>query len=123
MKEVLMQAVERRLETLRRAFRIEDYSIAGNNTSTVLTWVDKEIEFLSRQTEDIGENRATLDEENKKINEYNEKLGDSLRELEGIKDEKRKILETIEKLQTKKELVPYPLKLFFSRIRISLVLL
>lgn len=105
MKEVLLQPVERRLETLRRAFRIEDYSTVVNNTSVILAWLDKESDFLSRQTEDIEEKKSALDGENIKIKEHNEKLNGLLQESEEIKEAQIKILEAIEKLQTKKEFV------------------
>jgi hypothetical protein len=49
--------------------------------------------------------RSALDEENKKIKKNNGKLSELSKEFEGIKEEQRKILESMEKLQTKKELV------------------
>jgi exonuclease SbcC len=105
MKEVLLQPVERRLETLRRAFKIEDYSTVANNASIILVWLDKEIAILSRQTQDIEEKISELDGENRKNDEHNGKLEGLLKESEEIKEEQGKILEAIEKLQVRKESV------------------
>lgn len=90
MKEVLLQPVERRLETLRRAFRIEDYSTVANNASIITVWLDREIAILSRQTQDIGEKISALDEENRKKDEHNGKLEGLLKESEQIKRSREK---------------------------------
>ena len=60
MKEVLFQPVERRLETLRRAFNIEDYSIVNNNASIVLSRLESESRILESQTADVHDKRSQL---------------------------------------------------------------
>jgi DNA repair protein SbcC/Rad50 len=103
MKEVLLQPAEKRLETLRRAFRIEDYSIISNNTSVMLTWIDRETELLKRQTKDITEKQATLCREKEILQGYNQELSKLTNELESLRDCQQQVSSQIEKLQKQKE--------------------
>lgn len=103
MKEVLFQQVERRLETLRRAFRIEDYSIINNNASVMLTWLENESKILKRQTEDVGEQTKLLQQENEKIKRFNDELTIIAYNFDLLKKERKQISGEIEKLQIKKE--------------------
>ena len=63
MKEVLNQNVEDRLDTLRRAFSIEDYSVIANNASILSDWLQGESKLLDRQTKDIADKRSELSQE------------------------------------------------------------
>ena len=105
MKEVLFQPVERRLETLRRAFEIEDYSIVNNNASIMLTWLENESKILERQTQDITDKRILLEKEQKKIEEDTVYLARILEEFNVLKESRQQISAEIEALQNKKELV------------------
>jgi len=103
MKEVLSQPVERRLETLRRAFRIEDYSIIVNNTLVVLSWLESESKVLDRQTRDIGEKRTQFEQENKKMQIITTALGKISSECNLLKDNYVELSAQIKLLQPKKE--------------------
>lgn len=103
MKEVLFQPVERRLETLRRAFKVEDYSTIADNASILLNWLDRETEILKRQTEDIDEKKLALKEEKKKITHYESKLETLLGSLKFLKTDQKEILKKIDKLQDQKD--------------------
>jgi exonuclease SbcC len=105
MKEVLFQPMERRLETLRRAFRVEDYSTIADNASIVQKWIDREAEILKRQTEDIDEKRTTLQEENYNIQKFTKEFKTLQDALEALKGDKKETAEEIEKLQEQKEAV------------------
>jgi exonuclease SbcC len=105
MKEVLMQPVERRLETLRRAFRIEDYSIINNNSSIILTWLDRKKNYLEGQIGDLKEKKASLRENNKLKEKYEEELKELSNAFILIQNEQTQLLEEIRKLETKKERV------------------
>jgi len=103
MKEVLFQPVERRLETLRRAFRVEDYSTIANNASIILDWLDREAEILKRQTVDIDKKRSSLEEEKKKIAKCSSELETLQNSLKSLESDRAEILEEIEKLQHQKD--------------------
>jgi exonuclease SbcC len=103
MKEVLSQPVERRLETLRRAFRIEDYSVIVNNASVLISWLEGESKILDRQTQDIGEKRLLLKEETRKKQAFVAALEKIIVECNDLKETSEKISKQIEELQTKKE--------------------
>lgn len=103
MKEVLFQPVERRLETLRRAFRVEDYSTIADNASIVLKWIDREAEILKRQTEDIDEKRTSLKEEQQKTKKFQKELEKLQASLKSLKSDKEEIVKKIEELQEQKE--------------------
>jgi len=103
MKEVLFQPVERRLETLRRAFRVEDYSTIANNASIILDWLDREAEILKRQTADIDKKRSSLEEEKKKIAKWSSELETLQNSLKSLVSDRAEILEEIEKLQDQKD--------------------
>jgi exonuclease SbcC len=103
MKEVLNQKVEDRLDTLRRAFRIEDYSFIANNTSVLSDWLQDETKLLDRQTKDFDEKREELNEVLKTKKEDNIKLGKLNRELNGLSEKRLTISAEINANQTKKD--------------------
>lgn len=105
MKEVLFQPVERRLETLRRAFRIEDYSIINNNASILITHLESESKILKAQTNDLTEKRNNLNQENGKLRNYQSELTKIEENFNALKDQRQQVTTEIEKLQTKKEQV------------------
>lgn len=67
MKEVILKDPDERLQTLRRAFRIEDYKIAGDNTSTVLIHIRERIKFLEGATQDIDTIKTKIGQEQKQV--------------------------------------------------------
>lgn len=103
MKEVLFQPVERRLETLRRAFRVEDYSTVANNASIIMTWIDKEAEVLKRQTADIDIKKIEGQEEETRISNYESDRETLSNALELLTDDQKQILIQIASLQTQKD--------------------
>ncbi len=105
MKEVLLQPVERRLETLRRAFRIEDYSVIVNNASVLLTWLGGEAKLLDRQTQNIAEKRQLLEDEKKHLEKFKKDFKEISGALKVLEAEQTRILKELEELQPRKETV------------------
>jgi exonuclease SbcC len=105
MKEVLFQPVERRLETLRRAFRIEDYSIINNNASILLTRLENEGKVLRAQTSDIAEKRNNLKQENGKLKNCHMEASKIIEDFDSLKNQRQQVTTELESLQDKKQQV------------------
>jgi DNA repair protein SbcC/Rad50 len=60
MKQILSELPEKRLEILRRAFNIEEYSTARRNAEIFLGWTRGEIRLSSEITKDLYERKALL---------------------------------------------------------------
>lgn len=103
MKEVLFQPVERRLETLRRAFRIEDYSIINNNASILLTRLESEGKILQAQTSDIAEKRNSLKQENGKLKNCQMEASKIVEDFNTLKNQRQQVTKELESLQDKKQ--------------------
>jgi exonuclease SbcC len=100
MKEVLYQRVERRLETLRRAFGVEDYSIASRNAEVLRGHLKEHVTFIKGQTEDLEQKRSSLDSEKKRLRELNvelEKLDKEFKKVDKKLNRLKKRLETLGK--------------------------
>ena len=103
MKEVILKDPDERLQTLRRAFRIEDYKIAGDNTSTVLIHIRERIKFLEGATQDIDTIKTKIGQEQKQVEQLTtEKTALERRETE-LNTEIGSKEETLKKLQSDRE--------------------
>jgi len=60
MKQILSELPEKRLEILRRAFNIEEYSTARKNAEIFLGWTNGEIRVSSEISKDLHEREASL---------------------------------------------------------------
>jgi DNA repair protein SbcC/Rad50 len=113
MKEILSMGPDVRLQTLRRAFRIEDYKIAGENASEI----GRELRGDIRELEGLGTGlerlKLELDEAKKEEREQREAVG-SLEEWESegetalsrLRDERRRLRErqlSLERYRSEKE--------------------
>jgi DNA repair protein SbcC/Rad50 len=67
MKQILSEVPEKRVEILRRAFNIEEYSTIRKNAELVLGWSSNEIRVSSEITKDLQERETLLYELNKKV--------------------------------------------------------
>jgi exonuclease SbcC len=69
MREVIRQRPDERKQTLRKAFGVEEYSIAANNASSILSTIRKEINSLenSQIEVEILRERIQTEEDSKKI--------------------------------------------------------
>ena len=105
MKEVLFQPVERRLETLRRAFNIEDYSIVSNNASIFLGRLENESRILKELSGDVSEKRSFLKTEQDRVADDRKALARISEDFAALKKKRQQTSVDIEALQAKKELV------------------
>jgi len=74
MKEVITKDVDKRLQTLRKAYRIEDYKIASLNASNLTGVIKEKSAWLAGQTADLDEKRKELEDIRKKIDEATKSL-------------------------------------------------
>lgn len=88
MKFILSQKPDVRLQTLRKAFGIEDYKIAAENALTINRLIKGRIDYLSGQTADLTDKRSSL----KKLNENLKENKDNLKKFTQKKDSIEKIL-------------------------------
>jgi exonuclease SbcC len=113
MKAILWARADARLQTLRKAFRIEDYRVAADNASNAAKLISKKIDFLEGQVSDIDEKRKQLQqrkesiEENQRILETQMKEQDRLQaKLNATKDELKTLRESEKRLKKAEAEIP-----------------
>ena len=74
MKNILVAKAEHRLQTLRRAFGIEDYKIASENATILRNKIKERINRIAGEIQDLDEKREELNKKLEKINGDKEKL-------------------------------------------------
>jgi len=99
MKAILWARPNLRLQTLRKAFRIEDYRVATENALELARRIDKKVNFLKGQVEDLDEKRRQLEEKEKSIKENRVAYARHLKEEEKFKAELEKVKGELEKLR------------------------
>jgi exonuclease SbcC len=67
MKQILSEMPEKRVEILRRAFNIEEYSTVRRNAEMFLGWTNGEIRVISEITKDLYERDTLLHELNQRV--------------------------------------------------------
>src|SRR5256712_4435794 len=67
MKQILSEVPEKRVEILRRAFNIEEYSTVRKNAEIVLGWSNNEIRVSSEIAKDLQQRETLLYELDKKV--------------------------------------------------------
>ena len=105
MKQILSEMPEKRLEILRRAFNIEEYSTVKKNTEMLLGWSNAEIRIGSEITKDLQEKETLLYEINNRVSllateieKFNEEISEIHRKVKELKG-------NIENLKQKEVLV------------------
>jgi DNA repair protein SbcC/Rad50 len=102
MKYILSQKPDLRLQTLRKAFGIEDYKIAAENATLISRLIKQKVSFLEGQTADISEKKNELLnlKEKKEGNENNLAVFISNGEkLEAILKQQKEELENLQGLE------------------------
>ncbi|MGD0423078.1 MAG: SMC family ATPase [Candidatus Bathyarchaeia archaeon] len=74
MKEVITKEPDDRLQTLRKAFRIEDYKIAADNSAKLTTKLQEKISKLEGATQDIDSIKTKIKDENALIEKLNSEI-------------------------------------------------
>ena len=113
MKAILWARPDQRLQTLRKAFRIEDYRIATDNATNLAKAINKKINFLRGQASDLEEKKKSIEEKENAVKE-NQKLLEKYRQeekelkekLENVKKELSELQEDEKKLNAAKTKVP-----------------
>jgi exonuclease SbcC len=103
MKEVILKDPDDRLQTLRKAFRIEDYKIAAQNSGVLMSEIKGRIEYLKGVTADIEDKRNKLNEAINQIEKFSGQLTPLLAEEARLKSEKKAKDEELQKLQKQRE--------------------
>jgi exonuclease SbcC len=103
MKAILWMKPDVRLQTLRKAFRIEDYRIAMDNAQAIARLINEKAIALSSHASDLEEKRETCNNKKGEIVKHRMQL-EMLQKKEGELREKINSLNTeLEKLQKQKE--------------------
>lgn len=110
MREVIRQKIEDRKETLRKAFGVEEYSIAADNTGTLLTEIRSETRALNVSLEEIPRIKQRIDNEKQAQKAQEDKIEqaettlqallEEFSDLESQITEKKKQKKTLEEHQT-----------------------
>ena len=105
MKEVLGQKPSDRKQTLRKAFGIEEYNTASENTAHLVSDINVDLRVLEKSAAEIESIITNIEVEEAQItnlDEQNTETGGQIKELEAEKEEKQGLLET-----KKKEVTEY----------------
>jgi exonuclease SbcC len=105
MKQILSEMPEKRLEILRRAFNIEEYSTVKKNTEMLLGWSNAEIRICSEITKDLQEKETLLYEINNRITLLVTEIGKLNEEISEIQIKVKELKGNIENLKQKEVLV------------------
>jgi exonuclease SbcC len=103
MKEVILKEPDERLQTLRKALRVEDYKVAADNTSTLLGKLKERTKYLEGATQDIDTLKKKIDEETKLIAQLNDELGPLKEKEKQLTEEVRIKNEKLKQLQGERE--------------------
>jgi exonuclease SbcC len=105
MKEVLFQRVNRRLETLRRAFGVEDYSIVRNNIDVLRGNLKERITFIRGQTKDLDKKNSDFISEKKQLKKLKKELKELETDFQKVEKELTALEKQIKRLEKKKDRV------------------
>jgi exonuclease SbcC len=103
MKEVILKEHDERLQTLRKALRVEDYKVAADNTSTLLGKLKERTKYLEGATQDVDTLKKKIDEETKLIAQLNDELGPLKQKETELTEEVRIKNEKLKQLQGERE--------------------
>ncbi|MCP8304019.1 MAG: SMC family ATPase [archaeon] len=119
MKEVILKKADERLQTLRRAFRIEDYKIAAQNSSALISFLKGRVEYLRGATADLDQRRKDLEQKNKDIEKFKshlKPLKEDEGKLKGGYEKKRGELKKLEEAREKIKQIEAKIPLLKSQI-------
>ena len=113
-KRIMEASPESRLETLRRAFRLEKYATVRDNAQALSNHLEKvEIKVLEKQAEGLDEKRSKRDSLTKQIGINNNelvRLGNELGEIDAalktLNEKQKKLEEALKEIQNCQAQVP-----------------
>jgi len=103
MKEILQQNPDKRLETLRKAFGVEDYRIAGDNAQNTNRVIKQKISFFKGQTSDLDQKEKDLEITKKEIAKISKQIVDEREDEKRLDKQTKEIIEKLEKYQKTKQ--------------------
>ncbi len=102
MKDVLYDS-KRRLETIRKAFRIEDYSTAESNANAVLSEIRTKSAVLKARFSDISKLESEINESAKEISRLKSEISQKQDQEKILGAEKDKMKQGLEELRVKND--------------------
>ena len=102
MREVLTQREEQRLETLRKAFRVEGYQRATDNASVLTRTLKGDIRELHGVTRDLPDKKLTLQTQRDAVRHEEEELKRQLTSLHSVEADLNTLQKKNETLETKR---------------------
>jgi len=103
MKEVILKKPDERLQTLRKALRIEDYKVAADNTSTLLGRLKERTKYFEGATQDVDAIKKKIEDETKLIAEITAELGPLKQKESELTKEIKSKNEKLKQLQGERE--------------------
>ena len=100
MKEVLSDS-KKRLETIRKAFGIEDYSIAQSNAKEVLSKIKTKSAVFAERFSDISQLESEINESQKMIINLKSKKSQNENKMKSLESEEKTKLKELKELQDK----------------------
>ncbi|MGA9843675.1 MAG: SMC family ATPase [Nitrososphaeraceae archaeon] len=105
MKQILSESPERRLEILRRAFNIEDYSAARRNATIFLSWSNAEVRLRTELTRNLQEKETSLQKIKTRLGMLSADMKRHELEISELRKEANELRRKIKDLGEKKNLV------------------
>jgi len=103
MKEVILKEPDERLQTLRKALRIEDYKVASDNTSTLIGRLKERTKYFEGATQDIDIIKKKIEDETKLIAKITAELGPLRQKEADLGEEIKTKNEKLKRLQGERE--------------------
>src|SRR5208337_1421005 len=103
MKAIILMRADARLQTLRKAFRIEDYRIALENCSTLVKSVKEKSIRLASRASDLESRREKRDSTRAEIGRCEQELAVLSRSKESLDEKANALREKVDSLQKSKE--------------------
>ncbi|HYV51980.1 MAG TPA: SMC family ATPase, partial [Candidatus Eisenbacteria bacterium] len=105
MKQILSELPEKRLEILRRAFNIEEYSTARKNAEIFFSWTNGEIRVSSEISKDLYEREAFLEGLKQRVSLLAKEVEKGETEISELDKKIRELEAQIENLKPRQVLV------------------
>lgn len=99
MKAILWARADARLQTLRKAFRIENYRVAADNALGLAKVISRRVDFLEGQASDVDDKRRSLKEKKGSTEESQRTLQEAVKEQDRLQTELNKTKEELEQFR------------------------
>jgi exonuclease SbcC len=103
MKSILWAKSQDRLQTMRKAFGVEDYKTAAENAKSLVSRIKERSDILKGKIEDLEEKKRVLETKTEEIKKAEETLKELTREKEKLVSEIEKQESEIESLREKEK--------------------